>query len=128
MDILEGGSFVITQSLTMGDNSTELYDVRNELRMELIVLNGYLKKLDKDWDFSAVLRPLLEDTGPEFPLLTQIDRLKNREIVLPDLRMTSSAKNRNAKYMNAKNRNNRGPPQRQRRRLQKGAEVVRKDV
>ena len=80
MDILEGGSFVITQSLTMGDNSTELYDVRNELRMELIVLNGYLKKLDKDYDFSAVLRPLLEDTGPEFPLLTQIDRLKNREI------------------------------------------------
>ena len=62
------------------DETVDIEDVRDELRTILIMLNGALKKLDKDWDFSAVLRPLLEDTGPEFPLLTQIDRLKNREI------------------------------------------------
>ncbi len=62
MNVLED-SLVLTQSLTMSDNSTDLEDVRNELWMELIILNRNLKKLDKDLDFSAVLRPLLEDTG-----------------------------------------------------------------
>ena len=59
MEMLEGEPFVLTQSLTMSDNSTDPYDVRNELRMDLIMLNADLKGLNKDWDLSPVLRPLL---------------------------------------------------------------------
>jgi hypothetical protein len=75
MDILDGESELM-QSLTMSDNSTDPYDVRNELKMELILLNRDLKKLDKDLDMSAVLRPLLEDTEPMTPLSAQIERLR----------------------------------------------------
>ena len=71
MYLLDGESL-----LTMSDNSTDPYDVRNELKMDLILLNRDLKKLDKDLDFSAVLRPLLEDSEPMTPLLAQIDRLR----------------------------------------------------
>ncbi len=46
------------------DNSVDPDDVRDELMTELVLLNGALKKLDPDVDFSEVLRPLLADTGP----------------------------------------------------------------
>jgi hypothetical protein len=39
-------------------------DVRDELRTELVLLNGALKQLNPDLDFSDALRPLLADTGP----------------------------------------------------------------
>ena len=41
------------------------------MRTDLIMLNGALKQLNKDWDFSEVLRPLLADHGPA---ITQIPR------------------------------------------------------
>jgi hypothetical protein len=76
MYLLDGDSIELTPSLTMSDTSTDPYDVRNELRMELIVLNAGLKRLHNDLDLSAVVRPLLEDTGP---LLTQIERLQKQK-------------------------------------------------
>ena len=71
MYLLDGESL-----LTMSDTSTDPFDVRNQLRMELIVLNAGLKRLHNDLDLSAVLRPLLEDTGPIF---SQIDRLRKQK-------------------------------------------------
>jgi hypothetical protein len=50
--------------LTLDENSVDVEDVRDEMRTDLIMLNGALKKLDKDWDFLEVLRPLLTDQGP----------------------------------------------------------------
>jgi hypothetical protein len=35
--------------------------VREELKFELIVLHGEVKKLDVSWDFTAVVDPLLAD-------------------------------------------------------------------
>ncbi len=47
--------------LVVDENSVDLEDVRDELRTELIMMNRTLKDLNKNWDFSDVLRPLLTD-------------------------------------------------------------------
>ena len=59
----------------VSENSVDVEDVRDEMRTDLIMLNGALKQLNKDWDYSEVLRPLLTDQGPAF---TQILRLKKQ--------------------------------------------------
>ncbi len=43
----------------MEDNSSDIEDLREEYKNELIMLNATLKKLDKDMDFSDIVRPLL---------------------------------------------------------------------
>ena len=70
----------------MSDNSTDPYDVRNELRMELIVLNADLTELNKKWDFSTILRPLLEETDTMSPLMTQIERLNKQKYRMTKLK------------------------------------------
>jgi hypothetical protein len=45
-------------------NSSDLEDTREEYKNELILLHAILKKLDRDMDFSAILNPLLAETGP----------------------------------------------------------------
>ena len=45
--------------------------MRDELRTELVLLNGALKQLNPDLDFSDALRPLLADTGPALAHHTQ---------------------------------------------------------
>ena len=45
-------------------NSSDLEDTREEYKNELILLHATLKKLDRDMDFSAILNPLLAETGP----------------------------------------------------------------
>ena len=47
--------------LVVSENSVDVEDVRDEMRTDLIMLNGALKQLNKDWDYSEVLRPLLTD-------------------------------------------------------------------
>jgi hypothetical protein len=60
------------------DNSVDPADVRNELMTELVLLNGALKKLDSDVDFSEVLRPLLAGTGPAIAHAQRLARQKIR--------------------------------------------------
>ena len=43
------------------DTSTDLDAVRADLRFELIVLHTEVKELNKGWDFTAVVKPLLDD-------------------------------------------------------------------
>ena len=50
--------------LLVDDKSTDPEDVREELKTELLVLNVALKNLNKDWDFSAVILPLIAEQGP----------------------------------------------------------------
>ncbi len=63
-----------------GDNSSDLEDLREDYKNELITLNASLKKLDRDMDFSDILKPLLAETGPAVPhdakLAKQITRMK----------------------------------------------------
>ena len=60
------------------DNSCDPEDVRDELRIELVMLNRELKKLDPDADFTDALRPLPADTGPAVPHVQRLSRQKAR--------------------------------------------------
>ena len=64
----------------MNDNSTDVDALREELKFELIVLHGEVKKLDESWDFTPIVNPLLADQGPALTLVPrikkQIERLK----------------------------------------------------
>ncbi len=123
MNVFEGESFELTQLLTMSDSFTDPYDVRNELRMQLIVFNADLMQLNKQWDFSVVLRPLVEDTDTVFPLLTQIERLRKQKD-----RMTRLKDDFLRQEQERKEHEKSRPAPPPGRRLQKGAEVVQKDM
>ena len=59
----------------VSENSVDVEDVRDEMRTDLIMLNRALKQLNKDWDYSEVLRPLLTD---QRPAITQMPRLRKQ--------------------------------------------------
>ena len=52
--------------------------MKDELRTELVLLNGALKQLNPDLDFSDALRPLLADTGPALAHAQRLARQKTR--------------------------------------------------
>ena len=62
------------------ENSSEIDDLREEYKNELILLHANLKALNRDYDFSAILNPLLAETGPALThvpkLAKQIARMK----------------------------------------------------
>ena len=61
------------------DKSIDPEDVREDLKTELLTLHMALKDLNKNWDFSAVILPLIAEQGPAaahvLRLSKQIDRL-----------------------------------------------------
>jgi hypothetical protein len=66
---LQFGIFDITGVEKFGDDSfadhdAAAEDARDELKFDLALLNADLKKLDTDWDFTNIIRPLLSDQGP----------------------------------------------------------------
>ena len=46
------------------DTSTDPEDIRDELKAELVRLNGELKAINPDFAFSGIINPLLADAGP----------------------------------------------------------------
>jgi hypothetical protein len=50
--------------------------MKDELRTELIVLSGAVKKLDRDCDFSEVIWPLLTDQGPASATIQRLSSSK----------------------------------------------------
>ena len=62
------------------ENSSDLEDPREDYKNELIMLHATLKKLDRDLDFSDIIKPLLAETGPALThvpkLYKQITRMK----------------------------------------------------
>ncbi len=60
--------------MSLGDVDPD--DMRDELKTNLIVLNGELMQLNPEIDFSDVLRPLLADTGPSLALAQRLARQK----------------------------------------------------
>jgi hypothetical protein len=46
------------------EKSSDLEDLREDYKTELITLHAALKKVDRDLDFSAILNQLLADIGP----------------------------------------------------------------
>ena len=70
----------MSHTTIVDEGSTDLDAVRAELRFELIVLHTEVKELNKGWDFSAIVNPLLEDQGDPIAVIArlnkQIERLK----------------------------------------------------
>ena len=66
--------------MIVDDTSTDVDSLRDDLQFELIVLHGEVKELNKSWDFSAIVNPLLPDQGPPLQVIPrikkQIERLK----------------------------------------------------
>jgi hypothetical protein len=66
--------------MIMDDTSTDIDALREDLKFELIVLHGEVKELNKSWDFTSIVNPLLADQGPALlvvPIIKkQIERLK----------------------------------------------------
>ncbi len=56
------------------ENSSNLEALREDYKHELITLHATLKKLDRDLDFSAILNPLLAETGPAAAHLQKLSR------------------------------------------------------
>jgi len=46
------------------ENSIDLEDTREDYKNELLMLHVRLKALNRDVDLSAILNPLLAETGP----------------------------------------------------------------
>jgi hypothetical protein len=65
-------------------NSTDPDDVREELKIELIVLNGALKDLNKNWDFMDIIRPLTTDQGPALAIIPKLKKQIERLTKLRD--------------------------------------------
>ena len=60
------------------DTSVDPDDLVNELKTDLVLLNGTLKKLDPDVDLWEVLRPLLAETGPAIAYAQKLGKQKIR--------------------------------------------------
>jgi hypothetical protein len=60
------------------DTSVDPDDLVNELKTEWIVLNGELKQLNPNMDFSELLRPWLAETGPAIAHAQRLARQKTR--------------------------------------------------
>ena len=60
------------------DTSNDPEDVRDELKTELVLLIGELKRISPDIDFSDALRPLLADRGPAVAHVPRLHKQKAR--------------------------------------------------
>ncbi len=71
-------------SMLVDENSIDPDDVRDEWKFELVVLNGILMKLDKDWDFSNMIRQLSSDPRPALAIVSKLRRQIERMTKLRD--------------------------------------------
>ncbi len=70
----------MSHTTIVDEGSTDVDSLREELTFELIVLHGEVMKLDKSWDFSAIVNPLLANQSAPMAVIPrikkQIERLK----------------------------------------------------
>ncbi len=59
-------------------------DAKDELKFELAILNAALKKLDTDWDFTAIINPLLADQGPATAVVPKLKKQIERMTKIKD--------------------------------------------
>jgi hypothetical protein len=60
------------------ENSIDLEDTREDYKNELIMLHVSLKALNRDVDLSAILNPLLAETGPA---ITHVPKLAKQKYI-----------------------------------------------
>ena len=56
------------------DDSLDQDDVKEELKMELVLLNATLKDLNPNWDFAPIINPLLSDQGPAMAVVPKLKK------------------------------------------------------
>ncbi len=61
--------------MIVDDTSTDVEALRDELKFELVVLHSEVKKLDKNWDYSGIITPLMDDQGPPLNVVRRIQKL-----------------------------------------------------
>ena len=62
------------EHMIVDDTSTDVEALRDELRFKMVVLHTEVKKLDPDWDFSGIVKPLMDDQGPPLFLVPRIQK------------------------------------------------------
>jgi hypothetical protein len=70
--------------MIVDDTSTDVDQLREELKFELIVLHGEVKELNKNWDFTKIVDPLLADQGPAIQVIPKIKKQIERLQQLKD--------------------------------------------
>ena len=70
--------------MIVDDTSTDVEALRDELRFKMVVLHTEVKKLDPDWDFSGIVKPLMDDQGPPLFLVPRIQKQIERLQKLKD--------------------------------------------
>jgi hypothetical protein len=60
--------------MLVDDNSTDLDALRDDLKFEMVVLHTEVKKLDPNWDFSGIIKPLMDDQGPPILVIPRIKK------------------------------------------------------
>ena len=56
------------------DDSLDQDNEKEDLKMELALLNTALKKLDPDFDFAPIINPLLSDQGPAMAVVPKLKK------------------------------------------------------
>ncbi len=59
-------------------------DGKKDLKFELAVLNAALKDLNKNWDFTVLINPLLADQGPAIAVVPKLKKQIDRMAKLGD--------------------------------------------
>ncbi len=80
----DSAPFKLLLAMLGDENSIDPDDVRDELKFELVVLNGALRKLDKDWDFSDIISQLSSDPGPVLAIIPKLKKQIERMTKLRD--------------------------------------------
>jgi hypothetical protein len=70
--------------MIVDEGSTDLDAVKEDLKFELIVLHTEVMELNKKWDFSLIVNPLLADQGPPLNVVARIQKQIERLQKLKD--------------------------------------------
>ncbi len=70
--------------MIVDDTSTDLDALKDELKFKMVVLHSEVMALDKTWDFSGIIKPLMDDQGPPLNVVARIQKQIERMQKLKD--------------------------------------------
>ena len=73
MNLFQTGN-IHRQAMLGADDSLDQDNEKEDLKMELALLNTALKKLDPDFDFAPIINPLLSDQGPAMAVVPKLKK------------------------------------------------------
>ena len=70
--------------MIVDDTSTDVEALRDELKFKMVVLHSEVMALNKTWDFSGIIKPLMDDQGPPLNAVARIQKQIKRMQTLKD--------------------------------------------